>query len=234
MKVSDLGVAQRLHDYPEELLTTILVKARALKAESSGRRHLDLRLIGGAATLIPEVNELIDWPGRLETLSTIAGEDLEPYPVSCIASTITFMGAAPEDGVVTWHADGIPLTEIIPLQITDDALGGELTVFCDNYETGMVRLDRGERFADGELAKFTHRMGHSTLAQLIRVLHSTSPMPRGARVSLNLNLRSRTRPYVDDNPMYYLGADNPGFEWIDEYVSDVRNRQLPAYMAAAR
>lgn len=231
MKVSDLGVAQRRHDYPADLLATILTKALALKQEASDRRHLDLRLIKGAADFIPEVNELIHWPGRLETLSAIAEEHLEPYPVSCIGSTITFMGACPDDGVVGWHADGIPLTEIIPLQITDDARGGELTVFCDNYETGMARLARGERLTDSELAKFPHQMGHSTLAQLIRVLHCTSPMPAGARVSLNLNLRSRTRPWVDDNPMYYLGADNPDFAWVDQYVTDVRDRQLPAYMA---
>lgn len=234
LKVSDLGVAQRRHDYPAELLATVLAKALALKAGASDRRHLDLRLIKNAAAHIPEVNELVHWPGRLEALSAIAGEDLEPYPVGCIASTITFMRASPEDGVVDWHADGIPLTEIIPLQITDDAVGGELTVLAGNHETGFARLARGERFDEAELWTFPHRLGHSTLAQLMRVLHATAPMPSGARVSLNLNLRSRTRPYIDDNPMYYLGADNPDFDWVDEYVEDVRDRQLPSYLAARR
>jgi hypothetical protein len=234
LKVSDLGVAQRRHDYPPELLATILTKALALKQQASDRRHLGLRLIRGAHTLIPEVNDLITWPGRLQTLSDIAKEDLEPYPVSVIASTVTFMGASPKDGVVDWHADGIPMTEIIPLQITDDATGGELTVFRGNYEAGLARLKRGECFTNEEILKFPHRLGHSTLAQLMRVLHSSGPMPTGARISLNLNLRSRTRPYIDDNPMYYLGADNPGFEWVGEYVDDVRNRQLPAYLAAQR
>lgn len=234
LKVSDLGVAQRRHDYPAELLATVLAKALMLKVDASDRRPLDLRLIKNAAAHIPEVNELIHWPGRLESLSAIAGEDLEPYPVGCIASTITFMGASPEDGVVDWHADGIPLTEIIPLQITDDATGGELTVFRGNHETGLARWTRGERFSEHELAKFTHREGHSTLAQLIRVLHATAQMPTGSRVSLNLNLRSRGRPYIDDNPMYYLGADNPDFGWVEEYVDDVRDRQLPSYLAAQR
>lgn len=234
LKVSDLGVAQRRHDYPAALLATILAKALALKEQASDRRHLDLRLIKGAHILIPEVAELVNWPGRLEALSAIAGEELEPYPVSVIASTLTFMGSAPEDGVVSWHTDGIPVTEIIPLDITEDAEGGELTVFAGPHEAGMARLRRGEPFTESELWKFPHRLGHSTVAQLMRVLHSTAPMPTGSRVSLNLNLRSRTRPYIDDNPMYYLGADNPGFEWVEEYVNDVRDRQLPAYLDTHR
>ncbi|MDH6238613.1 tetrahydromethanopterin S-methyltransferase subunit F, partial [Cryobacterium sp. CG_9.6] len=39
------------------------------------------------------------------------------------------------------------------------------------------------------------------------------------------------KPYIDDNPMFYLAADNPTFDWVDEYVNDVRTRQLPAYLA---
>lgn len=228
--ISELGVAQRHHSYPPDLLETILAKAQKLKDPASEKRHLNLRFIRGAHRLIPEINELIRWPGRMEELSELAGCELEPYPVSVIASTITFMGADHDDGAVSWHADGIPATEIVPLSI-EDAEGGELAVYRGNYEAGLARLARGEEFSEAEISLFPHRMGHSTLGQLMRVLHRTNPMARGTRVSLNLNMRSRERPYIDDNPMYYLGADNPTFSWMDEYVRDVKDRQLPAYLA---
>ena len=84
---------------------------------------------------------------------------------------------------------------------------------------------------DSSTTSRTVLLGYEAHLKLMRVLHCTSPMPTGSRVSLNLNLRSRDRPYVDDNPMYYLGADNPDVEWVDHYVADVRHRQLPAYLA---
>jgi len=231
-KVSELGVLQRRHDYPKDLLDTILTKALALKDADSKRQHLDLRLITGAHTVIPEINELVRWPGRLEALSKLAGTTLEPYPVSVIASTITFMGATPEDGVVDWHADGVPVTEIIPLDISEDAIGGDLRVYHGNYEQALARHQRSEQFNAEEILHFPHRIGYSTLAQLMRVLHSTEPMRRGQRISLNLNLRSANHPYIDDNALYYLGADNPSFNWLEEYIDDVKYRQLPAYMAS--
>lgn len=230
-KVSELGVLHRRHDYPADLLARILTKALALKSTASERQHLDLRVIPGAGTLIPEINELVRWPGRLEALSELAGATLEPHPVSVLASFITFMGAAADDGVAGWHADGVPVTEIIPLRISEDAIGGDLRVYCGNHEHGRARQLRGEQLDANEVVHFPHRMGQSTLAQLMRVLHSTEPMSAGHRISLNLTLRSATRPYIDDNALYFLGADNPSFDWVDEYLDDVKNRQLPAYMA---
>ncbi|MBW4718610.1 hypothetical protein [Saccharothrix obliqua] len=230
-RVSDLGVTQTPHDYPADLLGEILAKAIAIKESAAEKRHLNLRYIRGAHQHIPEVAELVHHPGRLAALSELAGVRLEPYPISVISTTITFMGASAEDGTVDWHADGVPVTEIIPLAM-EDVEGGELTVFRGNYEEGMARLADGEEFTPAELAVFPHRVGHRTVAQLMRVLHRTAPMTRGYRVSLNLNLRSAERPYVDDNPLYYLAADNPTFDWVDEYLDDVRQRQLPAYLAA--
>ena len=233
-KVSDLGVHQDEHSYPEHLLAEILRKALAIKEARSQRRHLDLRYIPAAHEVIPEILEIVNQPGRLETLSETAGVAVEPYPVSVISSTITFMGAERGDGVIGWHADGVPITEIIPLDISGDALGGDLRVYRGNHDEGMARLKRGEQFADTELTRFTHHIGSRTVAQLMRVLHSTDPMLAGSRVSLNLNLRSAREPFIDDNPLYYLGADNPSFAWIEEYLEDVRTRQLPAYNASRR
>jgi hypothetical protein len=233
-KVSDLGVHQRPHDYSEDILATILAKALKLKTDQSQRRHLNLRFIPAAHRLIPEILDIVHWPGRLETVSEAAGVELEPYPISVIAATITFMGADRADGVIDWHTDGVPITEIIPLEISADALGGDLRVFRGNHDEGMARLDRGDNFDETELARFSHRIDHSTLAQLMRVLHSTEPMLLGTRISLNLNLRSAVDPFIDDNSIYYLGADNPSLNWVDEYIDDVRQRQLPAYKARRR
>lgn len=229
-KVSDLGVVQQPHPYPQDLVDTILRKALLIKQQASEKKHLNLRMIRGAHTLIPEVDELRNWPGRLNRLSDAADSELEHYPVSVIGTTITFMGAEECDGTVDWHADGVPVTEIVP-HLVKDTDGGELQVFRGDHEIGLSQLAEGLQLAESDTLRFPHQMGCSTLAQLLRVLHRTAPMRRGTRVSLNLNLRSRTRPWIDDNSMCYLAADNPDFAWQDEYLQDVRQRQLPAYVA---
>ncbi|TIX48743.1 MAG: hypothetical protein E5V33_30370, partial [Mesorhizobium sp.] len=49
-------------------------------------------------------------------------------------------------------------------------------------------------------------------------------------VTLVLNQRSVAKPYVDDNRMFYLAADNDhDREWVNELADDVWNNQLPAY-----
>ncbi len=237
-KVSDLGVAQLRHDYPVELLDAIYARALELKASVSAKRHLNLRFIRAAHEEIPEIKDLIHWPGRLERLGRIAGTAVEPYPVSVIGSAITFMGEEASDGAVDWHTDGIPLTEIIPLAV-DDVTGGQLAVYRGNHETGLHHLESIGELPSRDVLTFEHRPGYSTFAQLIRVLHRTVPLRRGRRVSLNLNLRSVDRPYfsdnamfylASDNAMFYLAADNPDFRWQEEYVSDVKHRQVPAYL----
>ncbi|RSN53542.1 hypothetical protein DMH01_38190 [Amycolatopsis sp. WAC 04182] len=232
-QVSGLGVVQSEVDYDPALLRTVLDKARRIKDEMSRKEHLNLRFIREAHVVIPEILELVHYPGRLDRLSRQAGTELEPYPVSVISATITFMGADPDDGTAAWHADGVPVTEIVPL-IMDDVVGGELQIYRGDYEAGFVLLDEQGTLPERDVITVPHRMGASTLAQLMRVLHRTAPIERGYRVSLNMNLRARDRPYIDDNPLYYLAADNPDFKWIDQYVSDVRSRQVPAYLASQR
>jgi hypothetical protein len=65
----------------------------------------------------------------------------------------------------------------------------------------------------------------------MRLMHRVAPISRGSRITLNLNLRSLEQPYIDDNSMYYLAADNPSLDFVDEYVTDLRERQLPAFVA---
>ncbi|MGY6655446.1 hypothetical protein ACXIZN_25115 [Amycolatopsis sp. TRM77291] len=230
-QVSDLGVVQQDHRYDPELLDIICQKAVAMKEEVSAKRHLNLRYIRQAHVHIPEILELVYYPGRLDSLSELAGTVLEPYPISVIASTITFMGAASSDGAIDWHADGVPVTEIIPLEI-HDLTGGGLQIYSGDYEIGLSKLQAGDTLSD--LVSIPHRIGATTLAQLMRVLHRTEPIATGHRISLNLNLRSRDKPYIDDNAAYYLAADNPDYEWVKQYLDDVHARQVPAYLAFQR
>jgi hypothetical protein len=227
-RISDLGVAKVRHDYPADLLEVISRRAAEIKERESRKRHLDLRFIRDAQSLIPEIGELVHWPGRMEALSDLAGTQLEHYPFSVANTVITFMG--PEDGTVQWHCDGVPATELVALEV-DDVEGGELTVYAGDFDEGFEIACSGGTLPDDRLVRLQHEVGCSMVAQLIRVLHRAEPMTRGSRITLNLGLRSAQRPYIDDNSMYYLAADNPSFDFVDEYVADVRERQLPAYVA---
>jgi hypothetical protein len=228
-RIGDLGLAKVKHDYPADLLETIKQRAIEVKERESEKRHLDLRFIRNAQRVIPEIRELIHWPGRLEGLSELAGTRLEHYPFSVASTVITFMG--PEDGSVEWHCDGVPATELVALAV-DDAEGGELTVYAGDSDEGMELVRAGEDLPPERLVKMQHEVGYSLVGQFIRVLHRAEPMTNGCRITLNFGLRSAERPYIDDNSMFYLAADNPSFDFVDEYVTDVRERQLPAYVAA--
>ncbi|QPC95292.1 hypothetical protein GA829_26590 [Mesorhizobium sp. INR15] len=73
-------------------------------------------------------------------------------------------------------------------------------------------------------------MNYATLGQFLGVLHRTAPIQHGSRVTLVLNQRSVAKPYVDDNRMFYLAADNDqDREWVNELADDVWANQLPAY-----
>lgn len=226
----ELGAIQQNHHYDEVLLQTILEKANDLYNEVSEKKHLNLRYIRNARKYIPEIEELINDQERLDNLSELAGTHVEAYPIGVISSIITFMSDDTRDGTVAWHADGVPLTELIPLEISEDIEGGELEIYRGDYEIGMALLQKKRDLPKDQLLSVPHQMGCSTLAQLIRVLHRAVPITKGRRVTLNLNLRSKERPFIDDNHLFFLGADNPDFEWIDDYIEDVRNNQLPAYM----
>ena len=230
-KISDLGIVQYRHSYDLQLLRVIRDKATALKEQLAAKRHLNLKYIRGAQKFIPEINDLVHATGRLDRLGQLAGTPLEPYPISVISTIVTFMG--PDDGAIEWHADGSPVTELIPLAI-DGAEGGELEVYRGNADEGMARLALGQQFSPEEIIGIDHRMGYGVFGQFLRVLHRVVPMRAGRRIVLNLNLRSIERPHVDDNTLTYLGADNPSFDWIDELLEDVRERHLPAYLGQTK
>ncbi len=230
-KIGDLGAIQFAHQYDQELLSIILRKATELKDSMAIKRHLNLKYIRGAQRYIPEINELIHDRARLERLRRLTDIRLEPYPISVISSTVTFMGPQDNDGTIDWHCDGVPVTELIPLAMID-LEGGEVEIYRGNSEVGLSLLEEGREISQTDVIKIGHRLGYSTLAQFLRVLHRTAPIHKGYRVTLNVNLRSQDKPYVDDNNLVYLGADNPDGEWHSEYITDIRTRQLPAYKAA--
>jgi len=230
-KVGKFGVIQFEHKYDPELLTLILGKALALKESLAFKRHLNLKFIRGAQRYIPEINDLISDRLRLLHLKELTGVEFEPYPISVISSAVTFMGPQKADGTIGWHSDGVPVTELIPL-LMEDVEGGDLELFRGYAETGFSLIEEGKEIPRKDVLRFGHKVGYSILGQLLRVFHRTAPIRKGYRVTLNLNLRSRDKPYIDDNTLVYLGADNPEEDWHAEYMADIRARQLPAYKAA--
>ncbi|MGI9409422.1 MAG: hypothetical protein ACR2OV_05075 [Hyphomicrobiaceae bacterium] len=229
-EVSQLGAVQFRHDYDLELLKTIKNKAMSQRDDLAERKHLDLTFITGADRFIPEINEIIYDRKRLDYLSELAGTKLEPYPLSIVGSTVTFMGPRTGDGTVDWHCDGVPVTELIPLEISSPILGGELEIYLGNCEVGKAKTNRHESISEREILRIPHRVGSSTLGHFLGVLHRTAPIQFGHRITLVLNLRSVERPFVDDNRLFYLAADtDQQREWVSEMAQDVWEKQLPAY-----
>ena len=234
-KVSDLGAIQFKHDYDTDLLDTIKNKALALKRERAHQKHLDLTFITGADRYIPEIGEIIHDTKRLERLSALAGTRLERYPLSIVGSTVTFMGPKHQDNTVDWHCDGVPVTELIPLDISDPIIGGELEIYRGNCEIGKSMTDRGITPKAEDILKIPHKMGYSTLGHFLGVLHRTAPIVYGTRLTLVVNLRSTEKPFVDDNRLFYLAADTDEDDtWVGEMTRDVWRNQLPAYREAEK
>ena len=211
-------------------MDTIKFKALELKDKQAQQKHLDLTFITGADRFIPEINELFHDKLRLERLSDYAGTKLEPYPLSIVGSTVTYMGPADKDGTVDWHCDGVPVTELIPLDISDPIIGGELEIYLGNCEVGKSLTDDGKVLNPTQILTLPHKMGYSTLGQFHGILHRIAPIKYGHRLTLVLNSRSVERSFIDDNRMFYLAADtDQSDEWVNEMAQDVWEHQLPAY-----
>lgn len=229
-KISDFGAAQFKHAYDADLLQTIAEKARAFKEKHAHKKHLDLTYIAGAHRQIPEIDELIHDKSRLDRLSELAGTKLEPYPLSVIRSTITYMGPHDQDSTIDWHSDGVPVTELISLDISDPIIGGELEIYLGNCEVGKSITDEGRALPEDKILRIPHRLGYSVMGQFLGILHRTTPIKYGHRLTLNVNLRSAERSFVDDNRPFYLAADTDHDDaWMDEIKADVWKNQLPAY-----
>lgn len=227
-KAGDLGSIQFRHNYDRSLLETIKNKAIARKEELGKNLHVGLNYIRSAHHHIPEINELLYDSEHIAALSEFAGITLEPYPLSVIAAAITYMSQ--EDGNVDWHSDGPAFTQLIPL-VMEDVEGGELEIYCEQREKARLELQETNGVPNKDkIISIKHNIDYSIFSQLHRCLHRTAPLKKGLRITLNLTFRSKEQPYIDDNTMWYLGADNPKFEWLDELVKDVKEHQLPAYI----
>lgn len=228
-QVSNLGVVQYRHNYDAGLLEFVLKRALEIKDSHSEIKQLNLNYIRDAASHIPEIRELLYSPDRIALAEELAGTRLEPYPISVISSIITFTSPSPSDGAITWHADGVPVTELVPLSIVDP-VGGELELYQGVADEGLARIHSGKEISSDEILRVVHQEGYSVLGQLMRMMHRVRPMSQGYRITLNLNFRSTDKPFIDDNSMCYLAADNPDFSWMNQYVEDVKKKQLPAYL----
>ena len=226
-KVSNLGIVQYRHDYDRSLLETIGEKALQLKNELAHNVHKNHTYIRGAQSYIPEILELHHDRNRIAKLEELAQTPLEPYHISVITSSLTYMSSA--DGAIDWHSDGTPIAEIIPLYI-EDLEGGELEVYQGHYDVGLGELERDGEIAPEKIMSIEHKVGCAVFGQFMGLLHRVKPVSKGYRISLNMTYRSKEKPYFDNNTMWYLGADNPEFEWQEDYINDVKNKQLPAYL----
>ena len=226
--MSSFGVAQYRHGYDPALLAAIEEAALKLKASHAVHKHLDLTFITGADRFIPEIKELLHDKLRLERLSDMMGTKLEPYPLSIVGSTVTFMN--PRDGAVDWHCDGVPVTELIPLSISDPLVGGHLEIYCDNFRDRPRYPGIRPRYP--AQPRHAHRpqdeLRHARPVPRRAPPHSTDPARRARHAGAQPALGAK--PYVDDNRMFYLAADNDhDREWVNELAEDVWTNQLPAY-----
>lgn len=226
-KVSNLGIVKYHHDYDSSLLETIRKKAKDLKNQLAHNMHKNHTYIRGAQKYIPEILELHHNPQRLAQLEELAQTPLEPYHISVITSSLTYM--SPSDGAIDWHSDGTPIAEIIPL-IIEDLEGGELEVYQGHYDVGLGELERDGEISSEKIMSVKHQVGCAVFGQFMSLLHRVKPVTKGRRISLNMTYRSKEKPYFDHHTMWYLGADNPDFEWQDDYINDVKTKQLPAYL----
>ena len=114
----------------------------------------------------------------------------------------------------------MPVTELIPLSISDPLVGGHLEIYCDDCERAARSWKAAASCRATKIMRIDHKMGYATLGQFLGVLHRTAPIHLGSRVTLVLNQRSVAKPYVDDNRMFYLAADNDqDREWVDELAA---------------
>lgn len=230
-KVSNLGVVQYRHNYEPSLLATIREKALALKGQLAHNMHKNHTYIRGAQSYIPEILELHYDSRRIARLEELAQTPLEPYHISVITSSLTYM--SPADGAIDWHSDGTPIAEIVPL-IIEDLEGGELQLYKGHSDIGLGELERDGEISSEKIMSVEHKVGCAVFGQFMGLLHRVNPVTKGCRISLNMTYRSKEKPYFDHNTMWYLGADNPGFKWQDDYINDVKNNQLPAYLKNER
>ena len=230
-KVSDLGIIQYRHNYDSSLLATIREKALELKSQLAHNMHKNHTYIRGAQDYIPEILELHHDPHRIAKLEELAQTPLEPYHISVITSSLTYMSSA--DGAIDWHSDGTPIAEVVPL-IIDDLAGGELQLYQGHSDVGLGELERDGEISPEKIMSVQHKVGCAVFGQFMGLLHRVRPVTKGRRISLNMTYRSKEKPYFDHNTMWFLGADNPDFKWQDDYINDVKNNQLPAYMRNER
>ena len=226
-KFSDLGLVQFENGYDPELLGRIRDQAIALKDRLASPSCLSTTYIRAPHLHIPELADFVFDLTRISQLEEFAQTRLEVYPLNIASCFIHFMSH--EDGSLAWHSDAVPSLEIINLAL-DDLEGGQMEIYCGSEDEGRSLLESADALPVDALREIEPRIGYSVYGQFTRTLHRTKPITKGNRIALLIAHRSVEKPYVDDNSLWFLGADNPDFEWAGEFVRDERERKLPAYL----
>ncbi|NEO55209.1 MAG: hypothetical protein F6K54_20290 [Okeania sp. SIO3B5] len=226
-KFSDLGMVQFQNNYDQALLDTIRRKAIALKNSLSSPSCLSSSYIREPHKHIIEINELLEDKERIARLESFVGNSLEVYPLSIARCFIHFMN--PNDGSLFWHSDAVPSLEIINLELSD-VVGGEMQIYKGSEDEGRMELVKNGKIPEEKLLTVKPRLEYSVFGQFTRTLHRTRPIESGSRIALLIAYRSKEKPYIDDNTVWFLAADNPRMEWLDDFTQDIKSTKIPAYL----
>ncbi|MFH8886305.1 hypothetical protein [Streptomyces californicus] len=220
--VSALGYARYQHNYPADLLDSILTEAQRLaepeEEDRSTDRYLGLRHLRAAHQAIPAIQNLMHDKDRLQALSELAGVELEPYPITRAASHINYY--KPGEVPIEHHTDGAAMVELIPLYTSGSAQGGATLVYQASPEEGRHLLHQGRQLEAKDHLAVPQRTGHAVLMQGRRLLHTAQTLQDGERITLVLVMRSAAEPWKDGNSLARLLLDDPLEAVHDEWLRD--------------
>ena len=202
--------------------------ATSLERFASGK-FLGLKHLRGAHQLIPEVAQLVNDPKRLADLSDICGIELEPYPFSKAGSHINYYEA--NRLTISYHTDGPPFVELIPLLLEGEQKGGSTLVFNGNPREGLSKQQLDREMSSAAAIALPHKLGNSILMQGRSLFHAAESLTRGRRITLVLPMRSKKQPWKDNNTLERLLLDDNPEDVIDEWIKDAVERRFPALKA---
>ena len=227
--VSDLGYAVLYHQYDYRVVERISQQAVQLERLAK-REFLGLKHLRGAHTLIPEVAKLMYDEARLQKLSEICGTVVEPYPFTRAGSHINYYEA--NRLPISYHTDGPPFVELIPLLLEGEQEGGATLIFKGNPRVGLARQRASLSMPADSVIAVPHSLERSVIMQGRSLFHAAETLTGGRRITLVLPLRSRQQPWKDSNTLERLLLDDQPEDVVDEWVKDAVVHRLPALRSA--
>jgi hypothetical protein len=227
--VTSLAYAVVESEYGTETLARIASKALELRPRAQGK-FLGLVHLRAAQTHIPEVFNLMHDLARLRALSVLCGTELEPYPLTRAGAHINFY--EPHRATVDFHTDGPPYVELIPILLDGNCRGGSTVIFRGCPQSGLAIQRKGQKIPRDRLLSVSHEIGRSIVMQGRSLCHSAEVLTDGQRVTLVLPLRSKLKPWKDNNTLERLLLDDSPEDVVDEWTRDSIHRKLPALRSA--